>query len=81
MASPRNGGLIAVNRVARHTIKYQRMACKYQWTPLECDIEVFSDANFAGCTCTEKVHSWRSRDVERSVCEIVVQNDGSSGPE
>ena len=29
----------------------------------------------------EKVHSWWSRTVEQSICDIVVQNDGRSGPE
>ena len=28
----------------------------------------------------EKVHSGKCGDVERSICETVVQNDGSSGP-
>ena len=71
MASPRTVDLIALKRVARHTIKYQRMACKYQWTPLDCNIEVFGDANFAGCTCTRKstvggVAMWSGQFVKSS---------------
>ena len=25
------------------------MACRYLWTPLDSNIEVYGDANFAGC--------------------------------
>ena len=35
MASPRARDLIALKRIARYTIKYPRMACRYPWTPLE----------------------------------------------
>ena len=80
MASPRAGDLIHLKRAARYTIKFPRMACRYPWTALDRNVEVFGDANFAGCIY-EKVHSWRSRAVEQSVCESVVQNDGNSGPE
>ena len=52
MASPRAQDLIALKRVARYTIKYPRMACRYSWTPLDSNIEVFGDANFAGCHST-----------------------------
>ena len=54
MASPRAQDLIALKRVARYTIKYPRMACRYPWTPLDSNIEVFGDANFAGTHCTRK---------------------------
>ena len=54
MASPRAQDLIALKRVARYTIKYPRMACRYPWTPLDSNIEVFGDANFAGCHSTRK---------------------------
>ena len=54
MASPRTVDLIALKRVVRYTIKYPRMACKYQWTPLDSKIEVFGDANFTGCMSTRK---------------------------
>ena len=54
MASPGAKGLIAVKRVARYTIKDSRMACTYLWTPLGSNIEVYGDANFAGCTSTRK---------------------------
>ena len=30
------------------------MGCKYLWTPLNSNIEVFGDANFAGCISTRK---------------------------
>ena len=52
MASPRAKDLIALKRVARYTIKYPRMACRYLWTPLDSNIEVYGDANFAGCIST-----------------------------
>ena len=48
MASSRAKDLIALKRVARYTIKYPRMACRYLWTPLDSNIEVYGDANFAG---------------------------------
>ena len=70
MASPHTKDLIALKRVARYAIKYSRMACRYVRTPLDSNIEVCGDANFAGCISTRK-----------SICECVVQNDGSSGPE
>ena len=58
MVSPRAKDLIAIKRVARFTIKYSRMTCRYLWTPLDSNIEVHGDANFAGCISTGKVHSW-----------------------
>ena len=54
MASPRAGDLIALKWVARHTTKYPRMACRYLWTPLNSNIEVNGDANFAECISTRK---------------------------
>ena len=81
IASPRAGDLIALKRVARYTIKYTRMACRLPSTELDGNIEVFGDAIFAGCVSTRKVHGWRGRAVEWSVCESMVQNDGNSGPE
>ena len=38
IASPRAKDLIALKRVARYTIKYSRMACRYLWTPLISNI-------------------------------------------
>ena len=49
MGSPRAEDLIALRRVGRYTIKYPRMACRYLWTPSDSTVEVFGDANFAGC--------------------------------
>ena len=54
MASPRIQDLTALKRVARYTIKYPRMTCRYAWTELDSNIEVFGDANFAGCNSTRK---------------------------
>ena len=51
---PRAEDLIALKRVARYTIKNPRMACRYVWTPLDSNIGVYGDANFAGCTSTRK---------------------------
>ena len=63
MASPRTQDLTALKRVARDTIKYPRMTCRYRWTELDSNIEVFGDANFAGCNSTRKSTVGR-RDVE-----------------
>ena len=30
------------------------MTCRYPWTELDSNIEVFGDANFAGCNSTRK---------------------------
>ena len=54
MASPRAKDLIAIKRVARFTIKYSRKTCRYLWTPLDSNVEVYGDANFAGCISTGK---------------------------
>ena len=54
MASPRTQDLTALKRVARYTITYPRMACRCPWTQLDNNIEVFGDANFAGCHSTRK---------------------------
>ena len=54
MALPRTHDLTALKRVARYTIKYPRMTCKYRWSELDNNIEVFGDANFAGCNSTRK---------------------------
>ena len=53
MVSPRAQDLTALKRVARYTIKYPRMTCRYPWTQYS-NIEVFGDANFAGCHSTSK---------------------------
>ena len=52
--SQRTQDLTALKRVARYTIKYPRMTCRYAWTELDSNIEVFGDANFAGCNSTRK---------------------------
>ena len=54
MASPRTRDLTALKRVARYTIKYPRMTCRYPWTQLDNNIEVFGVANFARCHSTRK---------------------------
>ena len=54
MASPRAHDLTALKRVARYTINFPRMTCRYTWTQLNNNIEVFGDANFAGCHSTRK---------------------------
>ena len=80
MASPRAQDLTALKRVARYTIKHPRMTCRYPWTQLDSNIEVFGDANFAGCHSTRK-SSGRCCNVERPIREGLVQNYGSFGPE
>ena len=54
LASPRTQDLTAPKRVARYTIKYPRMTCRYPWTELDSNIEVFGDAHFAACNSTKK---------------------------
>ena len=71
-ASPRAEDFIALKRVARHTMKCPSIACKYPWSELDSNIEVFGDANFSGCVSTRKIHCWRSRNVEWPVREGVV---------
>ena len=60
-ASSRAKDLSAPKRVARYTIKFPRMACRYLWTPLDSNIEVYGDANFAGCISTRSPQSVESR--------------------
>ena len=54
MASPRAKDCIALKGVARYAIKFPRMACRYSWTELDCNIEVFGDEKFAGCVSLRK---------------------------
>ena len=54
MASPRAQDLVALKRVAGYTIRNPRMTCRYPWTQLDSNIEVFGDANIAGCHSTRK---------------------------
>ena len=54
LASPRTQDLTALKRVARYTIKYARMTCRYPCTQLVNNIEVFGDATFAACHSTRK---------------------------
>ena len=44
MASPSSRDLVAFKRVARYTIKHPRMVCRYPWTELDKNIEVFGRA-------------------------------------
>ena len=41
-------------KIARCTIKYPRIACRYLWTPLDSISVVFGDAHFAGCFSSRK---------------------------
>ena len=41
MAPPRTQDLTALKGVARYTSKYPRMTCRYAWTELDSNIEVF----------------------------------------
>ena len=41
MAPPRTEDLSALKGVARYTSKYPRMTCRYAWTELDSNIEVF----------------------------------------
>ena len=75
MASPRTQDLTALKRVARYTIKYQRMTCRYPWTQLDSNIEVFGDAHFAGCHYTRKstvggVAMWSGQFVKAGVLAL-----------
>ena len=85
MASPRTQDLSALKRVARKTIKYPRMTCRYPWTQLDSNIEVFVDANFAGCHCTRKstvgcVAMWSGQFVKAwsKTMEVLALSSGES---
>ena len=45
---------MASKRVARYTIKHPPMTCRYPWTELDSNIEVFGDTRSAGCNSTRK---------------------------
>ena len=47
MASLRTQDLTALKRVARYTIKYARVTCRYPWTELDSNIEVFGELPLA----------------------------------
>ena len=47
MASQRTQDLITLKSVARYTVKYRRMTCKYAWTELGNNIEVFLHSGVA----------------------------------
>ena len=54
IASPRTQDLSALMRVTRYTIKYPRMTGRDAWTELDRNLQVYGDANFAGCNSTRK---------------------------
>ena len=54
MASPRTQDLTALERVARYTIKIPANDLRISMDQLDNIVEVFGDANFAGCTSTGK---------------------------
>ena len=60
MASPRARHLIVLEREARYTIKYPRMACRYPWAELDSNIERLATQTLLDVTPREN-HSWRSR--------------------
>ena len=85
MASPRAEDLSALKRVARYTIKHPRMACRYPWTPLNSDIEVYGDENFAGRISTRKstvggVALWSGQFVKArpKTMEVLALSSGES---
>ena len=65
----------------KSTIKYPRMACKYPWAESESKIEVFGDANVAGCISTRKSTVGGLALWSGQFCEGVIQNFGHSGHE
>ena len=85
VASPSTQDITALKRVARYTIKYPRMTCRYQWTLLNNNTEVFGDANFAGRHTTRKskaggVAMWSGQFVKawsRSVGVLVLSSGES----
>ena len=54
MASPRTQDLTALKRVARYTIKLPANDLQISMDQLDSNIEVFGDAQFAGCHSTRK---------------------------
>ena len=66
---PRTQDLTALKRVARYTTKYPRTTCRYPWTQLDNNVEVFGDAHCAGCHSTRNstmggVAMWSGQLVE-----------------
>ena len=53
MASPRTQDLTTLKRVARYTMKYPRMTCRYPWTQLGSNSEVFGEDVFP-----RECHQW-----------------------
>ena len=80
MASPRTGPHCPQESC---TIHNQTPANDLQISmdPMDNNIEVFGDANSAGCHCTRKSTGERCCDVEWPIRESVVQDYGSPGPE
>ena len=76
VASTRAGDLATLRRVARYKIKHPRMACKFLLSKLDSTIDVFGDANLAGCISMKKFKGCKGRAVKRSIFESMVQNDG-----
>ena len=54
MSNPTKGSLKKMKRVGRYLINRPRLVWKYAWQPPVALIEVFADANFAGCKVTRK---------------------------
>ena len=70
---------IALKRVARYTNKFPRIACINPVTELDSNIEVFGNANVAGCVSTRQCTVRGVPLVEWPVRDGVVQNHGNSG--
>ena len=66
MSAPTQRSLWRMRRVVRYLVGAPRLVWKYQWQPETELIEVFADANFAGCKLTRKSTSGRGTHVGRS---------------
>ena len=54
MASPTLQDEINLKRIIRYLMAVPRRPMHYPWRPLDSDIEVFVDSDFAGCVRTRK---------------------------
>ena len=57
------------------------MTCRYPWTELDSNIEVFGDANFAGCNSTRKSTAGRVALWSAQFVKAWSKNCGSLGLE
>ena len=53
-SSPSESDWVRLKRVGRYLIDNRRLVLRFPWAPLCKEVQVFADANFAGCARTRK---------------------------